>query len=301
MKIFNILLTISIFVLLVFISCSGRDSRVLPEDFLPESISSLEMNRASDLVTFRGDSLTQYTNDAEYYFRFNFVDMATADYSRDNIVTEVEIFRFASPEDAYGIYSHFRWGKSDMVVPLAIEGFRTSYDAFFVKGQYVAHIMGFDESQIPTKALDDLAAYFADELPGDTTLPDRFGLIPQEGIVPASAMYFPNMFLGLDFMNCVYACSYEIGDDTVFLFMACDSAGPMVLQWSKLAEEDSTYQPLPEGIPYDDGKGFRISHPRYGPIIIGVKNNIMAAILGYEERHRQFLTEWINSLPEKTI
>ena len=301
MKNFRYMAVLSFIALLWLISCSGRDNRVRPEEFLPESISSLGMERSADVLVFRGDSLSHYTRDAPFYERFNFVDLATCDYSADNIVLEVEIFRLAAPKDAYGLYSHMRWGNSDKVVPLGIEGFKSPPDIVFVRGPYVVHVMGFDDSEAPMKALDDLAAYFASDVPGVNQMPPPFAIFPSEGRVPASAIYFPDMFLGLDFMKCIYACYHEIDADTVFLFMACDSAGPMLLQWNRVSEADSTYHPAPEDLPFDEGRGFMIEHARFGRVLMGMKNDIMVGLLGYDDRYRQFMTDWINSLPENTV
>ncbi len=295
----NSFFTCSVLLFLILISCTGKDTRVTPEEFIPESISELGLDRSAEVLVFRGDSLTYYTNEAQFIQRFNFIDMASADYTGDDIVLEVEIYRFASPEDAYGYYSHVRWGNSDKTFPIGVEGFRSLPNVYFVKGPYVVHTMGFDDSEKPARALDDLAAYYADEIPGDNTMPDRFALFPSEGTVPSSAMYFPNAFLGIDFMKCVYSSYQKIDTDTVFLFLACDSAEAMFLQWSKIAEADSTIRPLPEDIPYDEDKGFIIEHQRYGRVIIGIKNDIMTAMMGYDERHKQFMNDWINSLPEK--
>jgi len=296
---FDVVITV---VFLILVACSGQDTRVNPEEFLPESISALGMERSTDLLIFRGDSLTYYTNDAQFYQRFNFVDMATCDYSKDDIVTEIEIFRFASPEDAYGLYSHFRWSHVDDVIDLGIEGFKSPPDIFWVKGPYVAHVMGFDDSEIPAKTLDDLAEYFADDLPGETSKPEKFSLFPKDGAIPTTGIYFPSNFLGLEFMNCVYGCSYVVGVDTAFLFMACKNAAPMVLEWSKAAEEAGILEPLPEDIPYDESKGFIIAHEQYGRMVIGMKNGIMVAMMDFDdEKYGQFLADWINSLPEKAI
>jgi len=286
---------------LTLIACSGRDSRVRPEEFLPESIASLGMERSGELMIFRGDSLSTYTNDADFFQRFHFVDMATCDYDKDDITLEMEVYHLASPEDAYGLYSHMRWGNSDKVVPLGIEGFQSPPDIIFVKGPYVVHAMGFDDSELPMQALNDLTTYFATDMPGDTAMPAGFSMFPSEGEVPSTAMYFPDLFLGLDFMKCIYGCYREMESDTVFLFMACDSAGPMLLQWSQTAEADSTYRPLPDGIVFDDGKGFMIEHPRLGRVVMGIKNDILVGMIGYDESYGQYMSDWINTLPEKSI
>lgn len=295
----SFLFTTVVLIFLILISCTGKDSRVAPEEFIPESISDVGMNRSTDVLVFRGDSLSYYTNDAAFVQRFNFVDMATADYSKNDITLEVEIFRFASPQDAYGLYSHMRWGNAANAFPIGIEGFRALPNIYFVKGSYVVHIMGFDDSEEPTEALNTLAAYYANEIPGDNQMPDRFALFPAIGTVPASAIYFPDAFLGIDFMKCVYACYQEVETDTVFLFLACDSAGSMLMQWSKMAEADSTIRPLPKGITFDDGKGFSIEHQRFGRVVLGIKNDILVAMMGYDDRHARFMNDWLNSLSEK--
>jgi hypothetical protein len=273
----------------------------LPEEYLPESISNLNMTRSADLLVFRGDSLSQYTNQAGYIQRFNFVDLATTEYTRGDITIVVEIYRFASSEDAFGLYSHSRWGQWEHVVPLGVEGFYLPTETMFVKDKYLVQLTGFSDDEEPTGALNDLAAYLADELPGTSDMPENFAAFPQESMLCHYAMYFPSGFLGMEFLNHIYGCNCVIETDTVFLMLALDSAGPMVLQWSKLAEESGAVQPLPEGIPFDDEKGFLLVSERMGNVLIGVKNNRMAAMMGYDERHKKFFCDWLESFPERTI
>jgi hypothetical protein len=292
----------SLIALIVLCTTSWGDSlqvaSVHPQDYLGDSITSLGMVRSAERLVFRGDSLSQYLNDADFYHRFHFIEVASTEYKRGEITTVADVFRFDSSLNAYGIYSHLRWGNTTDLVPVGIEGFRLPTELTFVKGPYVATLTGFSESPEAKQAIEDLAGYLADNLPGTGAIPDAFALFPQDGILPGSTMYFPNRFLGLPFGNSVYACDYFVGPDTVFLFLSVDNADSALLQWRTLADEKKWYQPLPDSIPYDSGQGFIAAHERLGNIMIGVKNDILAGMIGYNERCKPFLIGWFSALAE---
>jgi hypothetical protein len=171
----------------------------------------------------------------------------------------------------------------------------------FVKDRYVVQLYGFSEETDHAEALDGLASYLAEHLPGTNDMPAEFALFPQDDMLREYAMYFPNTFMGMEFLNHIYGCNCMVDTDTVFLMVAVDSAGPMVLQWSQQAEEQGILQPLPEDIPYDDGKGFIVTSQYYGNILVGVKNDCMAVMFGYDDRFKQYFCDWLATLPEKTI
>ena len=277
-----------------------RPATGAPQEFLPEVIDEMHAQRSGELLIFRGDSLSEYTNSADFYQRFNFVDLATTEYTVDSAVMVIDISRFASPEDAYGIYSHLRWGNADNTLAIGIEAFELSVELVFVKDIYLVSITGFDDAEAAAKMRRQLAAYVAESLPGLDRLPEPFDLFPQEGAVAATAMYFPDQFLRLDFLKRIYATDFLVGPDTLYLFLAVDDAVAMVDQWRQRAEADSSLRLLPESMPYDNGRSFLIEHPRYGKIIIGTKNDVLAVVIGYNERHRDFLIKWLNSLSAPT-
>ena len=273
-----------------------RPATGAPQEFLPETIDQMHAKRSGELLIFRGDSLSQYTNSADFYQRFDFIDLATTEYTVDSAVMVIDISRFGSPEDAYGIYSHLRWGNADNILAIGIEAFELPVELSFVKGAYVVTIIGFSDAEAAAKMLRELAAYIAESLPGSDRLPEPFDLFPHEGAIAGTAMYFPDQFLRLDFLKRIYASNFLVGSDTLYLFLAVDSAVAMAERWRQTAEADSSLRGLPKGIPYDGGRGFTVEHQRYGNIIIGTKNDVLAVMIGYDPRHRDFLVKWLNSL-----
>jgi hypothetical protein len=72
---------------------------------------------------FVGDSLWEYINGgAELYHTYEFVDVATAYYLQDSTEIVVDIYRFATPDDAYGMYTQLRPGGPG-TMNYGIEGF----------------------------------------------------------------------------------------------------------------------------------------------------------------------------------
>jgi hypothetical protein len=269
-----------------------------PQNFLPDSIPALGAVRSAEILIFPADSLHHCTNNADFFRQFNVIDLATTEYSVGDTVVVVELYRFPTPEDAFGLYSHLRWGNAQNMVPVGIEGFGQPIEITFVKGNYVADITGFDDSERPAAMRREFAESLDSALPGNSDLPAGFALFPAEGIVPGTTLYFARAFLGLNFADKVYACNYAIGADTVFLFAAAEGCTEILNRWKERNANDSTMMPPPAGIPYDDGRGFMFTRPRMGQFIVGIKNGVLAGEIGYRDSHNDFLTAWLNSLPD---
>jgi hypothetical protein len=291
-------LILIVITLLAVTSCSGGSQReILPAaQLLPASISSLDLSRNGDVITFHGDSLSQYVGSfSDWIRRFSFVELASAEYARDSIVVVVDIMQFETPLDAYGLYLFIRYGETD-IVPLGVEGFKQVNEYSFVKGPYFVHTIGYDDREEPARVLDDFTTYFANELPGKTDPPDVFSVFPTQNLIARTDLYYPAPFMGYDFMGPVLGRGYAHGSDTVTMYLATDSAGPRVLAWSKVAEQDSALSPCPESISFDDGKGFVHHHPRYGDILVGMKKDKMVIMMGYADSLAVFVDEWLREL-----
>ncbi len=269
-----------------------------PQNFLPDSIPQMHAARSAEMLIFPADSLNHYNNGADFYRQFNVIDLATTEYTVGDTVMVVELYRFASSEDAFGLYSHLRWGNAQNIVPVGVEGFVQPIEIAFVKGSYVVDITGFDDSDRPSAMRLEFAQSLDSALPGNSDPPAGFDLFPDKDVVPGTTLYFARAFLGLDFADKVYACNYVIGADTVFLFAAPEGSSEILNRWKERNATDSSMMPPPAGVPYDDGRGFMFTRPRMGQFIVGIKNGILAGEIGYRDSHGDFLTAWLNSLPE---
>ncbi len=272
-----------------------------PQVFLPDSIPELHAVRSAPVLVFSADSLHRYNNVADFYRQFDVIDMATTEYSVGDTVMVVELYRFPSTEDAFGLYSHLRWGNTQGLISMGAEGFIQPIELDFVKSNYVIQITGFDDSGRPSAMRRDLAGFLDSTLPGSSDLPGGFALFPPDGRVPGTTLYFAHAFLGLDFADHVYACNYAFGEDTVFLFAAADGSAEILRQWKERNAADTSMMPPPDGIPYDDDGGFMFTNPRMGRFVVCIKNGIFAGEIGYRDSHRDFLAAWLNSLPDTAM
>lgn len=282
-------------------SCSGgsrQNDNVRTTDLLPGQISDAGLKRSSAARLYVGDSLWAYIDGgAELYYSYNFVEVATADYSGDGVEFVADLYKFDSPTDAYGLYSMVR--SADVtLLEIGTEGSLAPGQLQFVKGQFMARLTAFDDAEKTVLALTAFAEKLAQDIPGASERPAAFALFPDSARVVPSDRYHAESFLQEKFLTNIFASAYFLDGDTVTLFLSMNNPGQKILAWSKLAEQDSILSHVPDDLPFDDGKGFIVAHKLYGTIIVGMKNNRMAGMVGYRESLKPFLTQWLASLPK---
>jgi len=281
------------------IGCGARRSgdSIRCADFLPETIDKIGAARTSDTRTFAGDSLFAYIDGgAEIYHTYHFVEVAAADYKIGDIEITADIYRFENADYAYGLYASQRPDKPDFAV-LGAEGFRTPSSVDFVKGPFTVRIVAFDETQPAAQAVMAMASEIDSILPGDNDLPAMFFMFPAEGAIEATDMMYAESFLGQQFLTDVYSRKYLADGDTLRLFITEDNAGEKFAKWFELGSVDGSTEPGPADIPYDDGRDIVVDNSYYGRIIVGLNNGKLAGIINYDDRRKEFLTEWLLSLP----
>ncbi|MEZ5357792.1 MAG: DUF6599 family protein [Candidatus Zixiibacteriota bacterium] len=269
------------------------------EAFLLESIPSVSARRSGEVLYFPSDSLVNYLNNVGIFFqRLGCEELSTSEYMIDSILVEADLYRFSSSTNAFGAYIAMRAGSytDSTIVQLGYEGFTDPTGLVFVKGCYMANFLCFSDSKAHTDAMYRLAEYFSKVFPGQTAAPAGFAAMPQAYAVPGIQMYYPTGFMGFEFAPPVYYAQYAKDVDTLDAFLIIDSAGPTLLKMSKAVEEANAMAPLPEGIPFDDGKGFIFNHPQYGPLLCGMKGDKVVLFFGYAENKNAFIAEWLELL-----
>ncbi len=299
MRFFCILLCLPLVILAACESLPEYQDGAAADAFLVESISSIDAQRQNEILSFPSDSLVNYLNNyAAYYTRMGCRELATAEYMLDSILLEVDVYRFDSTENAFGVYIAMRiQNYSDStIVDFGYQGFTEPTGLTFVKGSYLVRFMSFNDSEKDITAMNRLAGYFSRVIPGETVKPAGFALLPEQDAVPGGEMYYPRSFLGFEFFPPVYYKNYVRGDDSLDVFLVIDSAGATLLQMSKAVEEAGAMTALPESISFDDGKGFIYSHPQYGYMLCGIKGEYLVLFFGYAESKDAFIVDWISRL-----
>ena len=265
-------------------------------DFLPDKIDATGFERSSEVETYIGESLFEYINGgAEVYHQYGFVDVITAYYTQDQTEIVVDVYRFEDSDNAYGLFSSLR-PLEPTVVDYGIEGFTSRTTVDFVKGKYLVRLVGYDDSPETSSALLSMAKEFDGLIPGKTTPPRIFALFPVDSRIESTMKIQAESFLGRKALTDVYTVDYSADGETVTLFLTNDATGEKYAQWSEQAAEHKTTAVTLQSFPYDDGKVFIAEDAYYGRIVAGIKGEKLCGIVDYDERRKDILISWLNSM-----
>lgn len=283
---------------MILSGCGSKESKETSgiTSFFPEKTTRSDLTRISDVRVFKGKSLWEYIDGgAEIYHQYNFLEVATADYKRDNIEVIVDIYKFDGPLNAFGLYSMLNPENAD-IVKLGVEGFVSPASVNFVKGEYLIRITGFEESSESDLALINTAEELNESIPGTIERPVQFGKLPEENRIPGTDKYYYQQFMGQVFLGGVFSRNYAIDADTVTLFISDDNDGGKFLQWSEFAEQIKKKLNAPAGLPFDAGHSFIMEDNYYGNVIAGLKSGKLAGMINFKDKHKKFLTDWLSAI-----
>ncbi len=283
--------------LLMLTACGGGEETVSQTaQYLPEQFPELDMTRINEIRTFTDTTLWEYINGAaDLYLKYNFTEVATADYSKGNTEIVVDINRFKSSIDAFGLYSTFP-RNNGTILDMGVEGFVSPPSLNFVKGDYLVKLVAFPDDEESQLAMINLAQELERRLPGATEYPARFGLFPVENRIPATNQYSAESFMGMQFLDQVYSYDYLFNSDTVTFFLTTDSTGEKYLQYSEYIENSGTLNEAPENLGLNSEYSFMYEDSFYGTIIAGLSERTLLGIINYSPAYDEFVTQWILSL-----
>jgi hypothetical protein len=279
-------------------SCSDRKKEMISDMalYLPEKFVDAGMQRISEVRTYDKESLWQYVDGgAELYLLYDFVEVATADYKKGEIEVVADIYKFASSDDAFGIYSMFRT-PDVRLVDLGIEGFLAPASVNFVKGEFLVRLTGYDESAEDNLALKNLAEEIDKKLPGKSEKPSEFSLFPDENYIPGTEKYYAKSFMGQEFCGHIYSRGYLFDSDTVTLFLTPDESGQKYIRFTDYADRIGGKNKADRSITFDDDYGFTFKDDIYGTIIMGLCHGRLVGMINYSDKYKDFLNDWLNSL-----
>jgi hypothetical protein len=261
---------------------------------LPEQLGSSGFERSSEIRTFVGESLYEYINGgAELYHQYKFVEVITADYKQNQTEIVADIYKFDNTDCAYGLLSSLR-PFEPQTVGLGVAGYASGTTIDFVKGNYLVRLVVYDDSPETFSAMMSAAEAIEKHIPGKTTLPDMFAMFPSEGRIAGTETFVVESFLGQMPLTDIYAIDYEIGSDTVKLFLSDDPSGEKYSQWSERANMHKMSKDIVGNYPFESA--FVAEDSYYGNIIAGLHSGKLCGIIGFGEQHEAFLIDWLNTI-----
>lgn len=279
--------------------CGNDEKKIesIAAGYLPEVSQRVDLKQSSEIRIYTGESLWEYINGgAEVYLLYGFREVATVDYSSEDINIVADIYRFDTPVNAYGLYSTMRPDNAE-TVGLGVEGFIDPGTINFVRGDILVRLVGYEDTDESHIALINLAEEINTLIPGIATRPAAFALFPAENRIALTDKYYAELFLGQRFLTEVYSLGFDIRSDSLTLFLTTDSLGGKFLEWRNYATRLKTTREASADIPYDEEYGFIIDNNFHGQIVVGLKNGRLLGMTNYSQKHKDFLIDWINSLP----
>jgi len=285
---------------LFLLSCGEGEKKTAATEivqYLPLKVSKTDLTRSEEVKTYDANSLWEYINgDAEIYLIYDFVEVAATYYNDEHHELAVDLYRFADPLHAYGIYSRLRPEDAE-ILNLGVEGFTSPGMINLTKGSYLIRIFGYDESIETGVLMINLAEDLITKIPGTATKPLEFEYFPEVNKLKNTDDFYSELFLGQKFLTDIFSNDYLLGSDTVTLFLAHDSAGATYLKWLEYAEKIKSKGEAPKDIPYDQGFSFKVTDSYYNDIMAGLKNKKLIGMANYSQKHKEFLIDWLNALP----
>ena len=158
---------------------------------------------------FDVDNLYNRINGAAPLFIENgFQEMTTFDYTKGEDYITVQVYRHATPEDAFGMYTTER--SFDLTFfPIGGEAHGDNESMYFFAGSVYVKIRSSQSNEDIGTALQEMAGAFAKKIAPGTDYPASVRMFPKENKIPHSESYITSNYIGHDFLNKVYVCKYN--------------------------------------------------------------------------------------------
>jgi hypothetical protein len=297
---FNRILLVGLWLILILslIACSEKENQpdtMSTIGLFPDKLTGIEISRTAEPSLFVGDSLYEYINGgAELYHQYDFVEVATATYTFNQVEIIADIYLFADSIRAYGLYSVLR-PEEEKYLPLGIEGFGSESSVDFVKGEFVIRVIGYDASEDTKTAVEALSSYFARSIPGTNKKPDMFSNLQSDMIIPGTDKYIAESFMGHAFLTKVYTQNYDLNGDILQLFITANPEDKFS-EWRETIEASGVKISIDDNINIPAGQSFVFEDVFYGNIAVGTVGDYLIGAVDYKPEQIEFINAWLLTL-----
>jgi hypothetical protein len=225
---------------------------------------------------------------ADLYLEYDFVDLHIARYTKEKLEIKVEIYRHASSENAFGIFSQERFADYHFI-DLGVQGYMEKGIVNFLTGIFYVKISTIQEGTAAQDAILMIAKAVDGHLKQSKDWPAMLVSFPAAKKKAYSEQYVAKSFLGYSALNGVYVSAYENGSSFkafVIKFGTPEEASKTL---------DSFVKALPKTAMSKEIRGIReIQDPNNGQIEIVLKGNFLFGVVCAEvgTKHDAFLNEF---------
>ena len=167
-----------------------------------------EWKKPESKEVFDSENLFNRINGAAPLFIENgFKEMTACDYTKGEDYITIQIYRHATPEDAFGMYSSER--STDLTFyKIGGEGHGDNGSFYFFSGLLYVKIRGSAEDDETGEAIRKIAETLAAKADSEAAYPKMIKSFPEENKAPYTEAYITANYIGHEFLNKVFVCQY---------------------------------------------------------------------------------------------
>ena len=164
-----------------------------------------------DIEIFNRDNLYNRINGAApLFFENNFQEMTTTTYTSGDDYITIQAYRHSTPEDAFGMYASERSSDMEYYPDIGGEAQGDEYGLYFFVGPVYMKMSANNESEGISKAMKAIASGFAGKIGFNSAYPAIVNSFPKEGLIPYSAAYVTQNYIGHEFLKLVFTADYDL-------------------------------------------------------------------------------------------
>ena len=170
-----------------------------------------EWNLSPDMEIFNRDNLYERIDGAAPLFlENNFQEMTSIVYTNGDDYITIQVYRHATPEDAFGMYASERSPDMTFYPGIGGEAQGDGYGLYFFTGSIYVKMSANNESERNTAVMKEISAGFTGKIEQDNAYPLVINSFPKEGQIPHSAAYITQNYIGHEFLKPVFTVNYEL-------------------------------------------------------------------------------------------
>lgn len=193
------------FVLLIAVmSVPVRAAHLSIGDVLPQQSFAEGWVIDGKVSLFDKDNLFDHIDgEAELYFPYGFDTLASAVYvnkKNPDLSIVADVYRMASPLDAFGIYSNYR-KTNNTWVKIGAEGFISASQLMFYQDRYFVRLQASGTTSLPRDIFEICARAISGNLPAAHSPLKELEVMKIKALVPKSERYIAQSLLGYAFFR----------------------------------------------------------------------------------------------------
>jgi hypothetical protein len=242
------------------------------------------------LKTYTPDDLFEYINgEAELYFQYGFKDLVSGFYLNDRNEKQglsADVYRMASPLEAFGIYSRYR-GMGARIVEVGQEGFVSAAQLMFCQGRYFVQLNASGTAGLNAGVFLALARVISGNLSDPPEVIRELDLLKINGFIPGSEKYVPTGVLGYPFFNRGLMAQVLQEDRPVRIFIllgdSADGSRRAVQEYEKAQREKGIVLKKHKGA---DGEVLCARDPLYSGLCLQVRERFVLGVVDQQDLDR---------------